>query len=272
MEAPPSRRCEISAKAMLPRGNNRSAKLVQSGLVRRTKSSTRQVAKPVRPRAPKLQPIHGETVFDPETFLARAGLGRRILRLKKSEVAYAQGDRADAIFYVQKGQLKITVTSARGKEATIALVGSGEFLGENCMASIHPLRLSTATAMTECALLKINKAEMVRVLHQEPALSDMFVTFLLLRNARIQADLVDQLFNSSEKRLARILLLLAQFGKKSKPETVVPKISQEVLAEMIGTTRSRVSFFMNRFRKLGFIEYNGEIRVHNSLLNIFLQE
>ena len=199
-------------------------------------------------------------------------MGRKILGLKKDEVAYAQGDPADAIFYVQRGRLKVTVTSAQGKEATIALVGAGEFLGENCMISAHPLRLATATAMTECALLRISKAEMVRVLHEEHELSDMFVSFLLTRNARIQADLVDQLFNSSEKWLARVLLLLAQFGKESKPETVVPKISQEVLAEMIGTTRSRVSFFMNRFRKLGFIEYNGEIRVHNSLLNIFLQE
>jgi CRP-like cAMP-binding protein len=189
-----------------------------------------------------------------------------------NETAYAQGDSADAIFYVQKGRLRVTVTSANGKEATLALVGAGEFLGEDCMVLAQPLRLATATAMTECALLKISKAEMVRVLHQEHALSDVFVSFLLTRNARVQADLVDQLFNSSEKRLARILLLLAQFGKESKPETVVPKISQEILAEMIGTTRSRVSFFMNRFRKLGFIEYNGELRVHNSLLNIFLQE
>ena len=187
-------------------------------------------------------------------------------------MAYAQGDPADALFYVQRGRLRVTVTSASGKEATIALVGAGEFVGENCMVSAHPLRLATATAMTECALLRISKADMVRVLHEQHELSDMFVSFLLTRNARIQADLVDQLFNSSEKRLARILLLLAQFGKESKPETVVPKISQEVLAEMIGTTRSRVSFFMNRFRKLGFIEYNGEIRVHNTLLNIFLQE
>ena len=199
-------------------------------------------------------------------------MGKKIFNLKKNETAFAQGDPSDAIFYVQKGKLRVSVTSANGKEATITLVGEGEFLGEDCMASTHPLRLSTATAMTECALLRISKAEMVRVLHQEHALSDMFVSFLLARNARVQADLVDQLFNSSEKRLARILLLLAQFGKESNPETVVPKISQEILAEMIGTTRSRVSFFMNRFRKLGFIEYNGEIRVHNSLLNIFLQE
>jgi len=211
-------------------------------------------------------------MFDAKTFLARSGLGRKILNLKKGRIAYAQGDPADAIFYVQKGRLRVTVTSANGKEATITLVGPGEFLGENCMVSAHPIRLATATAMTESVLLWISKAEMTRVLLQEPELSEMFVAFLIARNARIQTDLVDQLFNSSEKRLARILLLLAHFGKESKPETVVPKISQELLAEMIGTTRSRVSFFMNRFRKLGFIEYNGEIRVHNTLLNIFLQE
>jgi CRP/FNR family transcriptional regulator, cyclic AMP receptor protein len=199
-------------------------------------------------------------------------VGRTVLALKKNETAYAQGDSADTIFYVQTGRVRVTLTSAKGKEATLAFVSAGEFLGEDCLATAHPLRLATATAMTECALLRISKAEMVRVLHQEHALSDVFVSFLLTRNARVQADLVDQLLNSSEKRLARILLLLAQFGKESKPETVVPRISQEVLAEMIGTTRSRVSFFMHRFRKLGFIEYTGEIRVHNSLLNIFLQE
>ena len=175
--------------------------------------------------------------------------------------------------YLQKGQIETApVTSKNGKEATIALVGAGDFSGEDSVASNHPLRLASATAMTGCVLLKIRKTEMVRALHQQHALSDLFVSFLLARNARIQADLVDQLFNSSEKRLARVLLLLAQFGKPSKPETVIPTISQEVLAEMIGTTRSRVNFFMNRFRKMGFIEYNGEIRVHNSLLNIFLQE
>ena len=230
------------------------------------------IAKPSRLTILAPQPKNGDAVFDAKTFLARAGLGKKLLKLKKNEVAYAQGDPADAIFYVQKGRLRITVTSANGKEATITLVGPGEFLGENCMVSAHPVRLATATAMADSVLLKISKAEMTRVLRQEPELSEMFVAFLLNRNARIQADLVDQLFNSSEKRLARILLLLAQFGKESKPEIVVPKISQELLAEMIGTTRSRVSFFMNRFRKLGFIEYNGEIRVHNTLLNIFLQE
>jgi CRP-like cAMP-binding protein len=242
------------------------------GPARSAKSSTGEIAKPSQLQTPKPQPKNGNTVFDAEPFLTRTGLGKKSLSLKKNEVAYAQGDPADTIFYVQRGQLRVTVTSANGKEATIALVSAGEFLGENCMVSPHPIRLATATAMTECALLRISKAEMVRALHQEPAFSNVFVSFLLVRNARIQADLVDQLFNSSEKRLARILLLLAQFGKESKPETVVPKVSQEVLAEMIGTTRSRVSFFMNRFRKLGFIEYNGEIRVHNSLLNIFLQE
>jgi len=239
---------------------------------RSAKSAADEIAKPARRRTLKPQPKNDHEVFDPETFLARAGLGRKIISLKKDEVAYAQGDPADAIFYVQRGRLRVTVASTNGKEATIALVSTGEFLGENCMVSAHPLRLETAIGMTECALLRISKTEVVRALSQEPAFSKVFVSFLLARNARIQADLVDQLFNSSEKRLARILLLLAQFGKESKPETVVPKISQETLAEMIGTTRSRVSFFMNRFRKLGFIEYDEEIRVHNSLLNIFLQE
>jgi len=260
----------MSAGSIPIRSPGRPAERVP--LVRSAEPATGKIARLSRLQTPKPQPKNGAKVFEPEAFLARAGLGRKILNLKKNETAYAQGDPADAVFYVQKGRLRVTVTSASGKEATIALVGTGEFLGEDCIISAHPVRLATATAMTECALLRISKAEMVRVLHQEHALSDVFVSFLLSRNARIQADLVDQLFNSSEKRLARILLLLAQFGKESKPETVVPKVSQEILAEMIGTTRSRVSFFMNRFRKLGFIEYNGEIRVHNSLLNIFLHE
>ena len=263
----------MSARGIPTRNQGRRVERVPSvDSVRSPNSATAKIVKPSRLQMPKARPKNGDTVFDPKTFLARAGLGRRILNLKKNEAAFVQGDPADAIFYVQKGRLRVTVTSATGKEATIALVGAGEFLGENCMVSAHPIRLATATAMTECALLKISKVEMTRVLHREPGLSEMFVSFLLARNARIQADLVDQLFNSSEKRLARILLLLAQFGKESKPEIVVPKISQELLAEMIGTTRSRVSFFMNRFRKLGFVEYNGEIRVHNTLLNIFLEE
>ncbi len=239
----------------------------------RSDKSVRQTrASSLSRQEPKAQANRSHTGFDAESFLTRSGLGRKRLDLKKNEVAFTQGDPADTIFYVQSGRLRVTVSSANGKEATIALVSAGEFLGENCMITPHPTRLATATAMTDCGLLRISKAEMVRALHQEPAFSNAFVSFLLVRNARIQADLVDQLFNSSEKRLARILLLLAQFGKESKPETVVPKVSQETLAEMIGTTRSRVSYFMNRFRKMGFIEYNGEIRVHNSLLNIFLQE
>ena len=178
-------------------------------------------------------------------------MGRTVVRLKKNESAFAQGDPADAIFHVQKGRLRVTVTSANGKEATLALVGAGEFLGEECMVLAHPLRLATATAMTECVLLRISKAEMVRVLHQEHALSDVFVSFLLTRNARIQADLVDQLFNSSEKRLARILLLLAQFGKESKPDTVVPKISQEVLAEMNWHNPVPSEFFYESLQETG---------------------
>jgi len=263
----------MSARGILARSQDPRAKRILSvDSVRSAKPATRKITEPFRLTSPKGQPSNGDGVFDAKVFLARAGLGKKILNLKKNETAYAQGDAADAIYYVQKGRLRVTVTSANGKEATITLVGPGEFLGENCMVSAHPVRLATATAMIESALLRISKAEMTRALHEEPELSEMFVHFLLTRNARIQADLVDQLFNSSEKRLARILLLLAQFGKESKPETVVPKISQELLAEMIGTTRSRVSFFMNRFRKLGFIEYDGEIRVHNTLLNIFLQE
>jgi CRP/FNR family cyclic AMP-dependent transcriptional regulator len=263
----------MSARGIpIRRQNGLTKRLPAVGSARPATPATGESGKPFRPQTSKSQPKNGNTAFDAETFLARAGLGRQVLGLKKNETAFAQGDPSDAIFFVQKGQLRVTVTSANGKEATIALVNAGEFLGENCMVSAHPVRLATATAMTDCALLRISKTEMVRVLHQEQELSDMFISFLLTRNARMQADLVDQLFNSSEKRLARILLLLAQFGKESKPETVVPKVSQEVLAEMIGTTRSRVSFFMNRFRKLGFIEYNGEIRIHNSLLNIFLQE
>jgi len=263
----------MSARGLPTHSRSRPTKRVLPvDSARSAKPTTTELAKSSRLQTPKPQPKNGNAVFDPEAFLAQAGLGKRIINLKKNDTAYAQGDLADAIFFVQKGQLRVTVTSASGKEATIALVGAQEFLGEDCMVSAHLVRLATATAITECALLKISKAEMVRVLHQEQGLSDRFVSFLLTRNARMQADLVDQLFNSSEKRLARILLLLAQFGKESKPETVVPKVSQEVLAEMIGTTRSRVSFFMNRFRKLGFVEYNGEIRIHNSLLNIFLQE
>jgi CRP/FNR family transcriptional regulator, cyclic AMP receptor protein len=214
-----------------------------------------------------------KTDFNPEAFLAKTGVGRTIIELVTNECAFSQGELADAIFYIQKGRVKLTVVSHQGKEATIALLGAGDFMGEDSIISGHSTRMATATAITPCTILRIHKAEMVRALHQEHTLSDLFVAFLLTRNARIQEDLVDQLFNSSEKRLARILLLLAHFGKPGKPETVIPKISQETLAEMIGTTRSRVSFFMNRFRKLGFIDYNGSSTdVHSSLLNVILHD
>jgi CRP-like cAMP-binding protein len=211
--------------------------------------------------------------FNAETFLATAGVGRTLLNPKKDEALFVQGDPADTIFYIQSGQVKLTVVAASGKEATLALLGAGEFVGESCVTGGHPIRLTTARAMSDCVILRISKEEMVRVLHQQHAMSDVFVAFLLARNARIQEDLVDQLFNSSEKRLARILLLLAHFGKDGKSEKVTPKISQEMLAEMVGTTRSRVSFFMNRFRKLGFIQYNGGgTEIHSSLLNVILHD
>jgi CRP/FNR family cyclic AMP-dependent transcriptional regulator len=212
------------------------------------------------------------TLFDPAAFLAKAGLGRRIVELKPKEAFFSQGDPADSVFYLQKGRAKVTVVSKVGKEATITLLAPRDFVGEEALAAVPGLRLASATAITACTALKIGREEMVRVMHEEHELSDLFIKFLLARSMRIQADLVDQLFNSSEKRLARILLLMAEFGKPGEPETVIPKISQETLAEMIGTTRSRVSFFMNRFRKLGFVEYNGRIRVHKSLLNVILHD
>jgi CRP/FNR family transcriptional regulator, cyclic AMP receptor protein len=219
-----------------------------------------------------LSPSRREKTFRPAAFLASAGAGRTIVDLKKGQRIFSQGDAATAVFYVQTGKIKLTVISKRGKEATIALLGAGNFLGEECIAAMQLQRVATATALTLSSLLRIERAEMVRVLHQEQLFSEVFVAYLLARNARVQEDLVDQLFNSSEKRLARALLLLAQFGKEGKPETVIPKISQETLADMIGTTRSRVSFFMNRFRKLGFIEYNGHLSIHSSLLNVILHD
>jgi CRP/FNR family cyclic AMP-dependent transcriptional regulator len=210
--------------------------------------------------------------FDAASFLIKAGLGRRIVELAQKQSFFSQGEPADSIFYIQKGRAKITVVSKTGKEATITLLSSGDFLGEESLVAAPGLRLATATATTVCTALKIGRGEMIRVLHQEHTFSDLFLKFLLARSMRIQADLIDQLFNSSEKRLARILLLMAEFGKPGEPETLIPKISQETLAEMIGTTRSRVSFFMNRFRKLGFIDYNGRIRVHKSLLNVVLHD
>jgi CRP-like cAMP-binding protein len=208
--------------------------------------------------------------FDTAAFLASAGLGRRIIQFAPKETFYSQGDPADSVFYLQTGRAKVTVVSTAGKEATIALVSAGEFVGEGALAAVAGLRLSTATAITACTALRISREEMIHVMHEDHGISDLFLKFLLERSMRVQADLVDQLFNSSEKRLARILLLMAEFGKPGEPEQYIPKISQETLAEMVGTTRSRVSFFMNRFRKLGFIEYNGRIKVHRSLLNAVL--
>jgi CRP-like cAMP-binding protein len=209
-------------------------------------------------------------LFDPAAFLSSAGLGRRIVELKPKQTFFTQGDPADSVFYLQRGRAKLTVVSKNGKEATITLLAAGDFVGEESLATVAGPRLATATAENTCTALKIKKDEMIRVMHEEHAFSDLFLSFLLARSMRTQADLVDQLFNSSEKRLARILLLMAEFGKPGDPETFIPPITQETLAEMIGTTRSRVSFFMNRFRKLGFIDYNGRIQVHKSLLNVIL--
>jgi CRP/FNR family transcriptional regulator, cyclic AMP receptor protein len=208
--------------------------------------------------------------FDTAAFLASAGLGRRIIQLAPKETFFSQGDPADSVFYLQTGRAMVTVVSTAGKEATITLLSAGDFVGEEALAAVPGLRLATATAITACSALRISREEMIHVMHEEHGLSDLFLKFLLQRSMRIQADLVDQLFNSSERRLARILLLMAEFGKPGDPEQNIPKISQETLAEMIGTTRSRVSYFMNRFRKLGFIEYNGRIKVHKSLLNAVL--
>ncbi|HET6933182.1 MAG TPA: Crp/Fnr family transcriptional regulator [Candidatus Acidoferrum sp.] len=229
---------------------------------------------PAPRRVPKrpsrgLKPIRK---FDPREFLANAGLGRTVHLYKPKHIIFSQGDPSDAIFYIQQGRVRMSVLSEQGKEATIALLGPGDFLGEGCIASDQPVRMATATATTECSLLKIEKKEMLRTLHREHQFSDLFVAYMVQRHNHTQADLVDQLFNSSEKRLARALLLLAHFGKKDSPEEVTPDVSQETLAEMIGTTRSRVNFFMNKFRKLGFIDYNGGLRVHNSLLSVVLHE
>ncbi|MGC2182956.1 MAG: Crp/Fnr family transcriptional regulator [Terriglobales bacterium] len=210
--------------------------------------------------------------FDPKNFLATIGEGRKAMLFPKKEIIFAQGAPADAVFYLQTGKARLTVVSATGKEATIGILSDGSFFGEGSLAG-QPLRMGTATAMTDCAVLRIEKKAMVDTLHREHTLSDLFVAYLLTRNIRYEEDLVDQLFNSSEKRLARALLMLAHFGKEGVPETVVPKISQETLAEMIGTTRSRVSFFMNRFRKLGFVDYDvGGLQVHSSLLNVVLHD
>ena len=209
--------------------------------------------------------------FDPAVFLETVAKGRVISTYPKKQVLFAQGDAADSVFYVKKGKVKVTVVSEHGKEAVVAILGADEFLGEGCLIG-QSKRLATATAMTECVTMRVEKTEIMRVIQEEPKFSQMFIAHILVRNARVEEDLIDQLFNSTEKRLARVLLLLANFGKEGRPEPVVAKISQETLAEMIGTTRSRVSHFMNKFRNLGFIEYNGHLEIHSSLLSVILSD
>ena len=213
--------------------------------------------------------------FDPKAFLAESGKGRMLVDHPKNHQIFLQGDPADAIFYIHKGKIKLTVVSQQGKEAVVAILGTGDFFGEGCLAG-QSVRMASATSLSECSIMRIEKASVIRVLHDQPAFSELLLHHLLSRNIRIEEDLVDQLFNSSEKRLARVLLLLANFGKEGKPELVIPKISQATLAEIVGTTRSRVSFFMNRFRKMGFIQYSGQqtegLEVHSSLLNVILHD
>jgi CRP-like cAMP-binding protein len=209
--------------------------------------------------------------FDPQTFLSTIDGGRKITDFPKRQIIFAQGDSCDAVFYIQKGNVKLTVFSKSGQEATIGILNESAFFGEGCLTG-QALRMCSATAMTDCTVMRIDKKSMMDVIHRERAFSEMFVAYLLTRNIRYEEDLIDQLFNSSEKRLARVLLLLAHFGKEGKPEVAIPKISQETLAEMVGTTRGRVNFFMNRFRKLGFVRYNGELEVHSSLLNVVLHD
>ena len=215
--------------------------------------------------------IEQEPSFDPKSFLAKVGDGRSIGKYCKNQAVFSQGDAADSVFYIQTGKIKLTVVSQQGKEAVVAIQGPNEFCGEGCLTG-QPLRMATATAMTECEIMRLEKGAVILTLHDEPAFSEMFVAHLLARTIRVEEDLVDQLFNSSEKRLARALLLLANFGKEGKPEPIIANVSQETLAEMIGTTRSRVSHFMNKFRKLGFIDYNGTIEVHSSLLSVVLHD
>jgi CRP/FNR family transcriptional regulator, cyclic AMP receptor protein len=213
----------------------------------------------------------GSGAFDPRVFLATVSQGRSLFEYRSEQGVFTQGDPADSVFFIVQGKVKIAVTSEQGKEAVIAVLGEGDFFGEGCLIA-QPLRLATAIAMSRTTAMRIEKAEMIRVLHDEPAFAEVFTSHLLTRNSQVEADLVDHLFNSSEKRLARTLLLLANFGKEGRPEPITMKISQEMLAEMVGTTRSRVSFFMNRFRKLGFIEYNGSLKVHSSLVSVLLRD
>jgi CRP/FNR family transcriptional regulator, cyclic AMP receptor protein len=251
----------------------------QASVAERHSSSRLMEGEAVMSRAPRSRPAKrstnripaGGTLFDPAAFLATAANGRDISKYSKKAVIFAQGDDADAVFYIKKGKVKVAVISKQGKEAIVALLGPDEFVGEGCLIG-QLKRLATASAMTECEIMRVEKTEIQRVLHEEPAFSQMFVAHVLARVARVEEDLVDQLFNSTEKRLARLLLMLANFGKEGKAEPILAKISQETLAEMIGTTRSRVSHFMNKFRQLGFIDYNGHLQVHNSLVGVLLAD
>jgi CRP/FNR family cyclic AMP-dependent transcriptional regulator len=209
--------------------------------------------------------------FDPRKFLAKVGDGKAISNYRKNEVVFSQGEVADAVFYIQQGNVKLVVLSKHGKEAVVAILGPGHFFGEGCLNG-HPLRIATARAVDECVITRLERKTMIAAVHKEPGFSELFMSYLLTRNSRIEEDLIDQLFNSSEKRLARLLLLLANFGKEGRPEPIVGRFSQEMLADMIGTTRSRVSKFMNKFRELGFISYNGTIEVHSSLLGVLLHD
>jgi CRP/FNR family transcriptional regulator, cyclic AMP receptor protein len=225
----------------------------------------------MRKPSKKNKPTNGKGRFDPLAFLETTAQGRILATHRKKEIIFSQGGVADAVFYIKKGKVKVTVISKEGKEAVVAILGVDEFVGEGCLIG-QPKRLATATAMTECVTMRVDKTEIQRVLRDEPAFSEMFISHVLARTARVEEDLVDQLFNSTEKRLARLLLLLANFGKEGRPEPLIAKISQETLAEMIGTTRSRVSHFMNKFRKSGFIDYNGHLEVHSSLLSVVLAD
>jgi CRP/FNR family cyclic AMP-dependent transcriptional regulator len=209
--------------------------------------------------------------FDPEKFLAQVGKGKTVSSYRKDQIIFTQGETADAVFYIHQGKVKLTVVSEQGKEAVVAMLGPTDFFGEGCLNG-HSLRIATANAVDECMITRVEKATMIATIHKEPKFSELFLSYILARNSRIEEDLIDQLFNSSEKRLARLLLLLANFGKEGRPEPIVGKISQVTLAEMIGTTRARVSFFMNKFRRLGYIDYNGDVKVHNSLLNVVLYD
>ena len=240
-------------------------------MTERDLAQKREPARPALGRGRRATAIEQRPPFDTKSFLAKVGEGRSIGKYHKDQIVFTQGEPADAVFYIQKGKAKVAVVSKQGKEAVVAILGPDEFCGEGCLAG-QPRRMATAMAMTECEIMRLEKKVIVLALHDEPVFSEMFVAHLLARTIRVEEDLVDQLFNSSEKRLARALLLLANFGKEGRPEPIIAKVSQETLAEMIGTTRSRVSHFMNKFRKLGFIDYNGTLEVHSSLLSVVLHD